>query len=132
MVIMRHQRNKPWRKPTPDPFDVPPGAVFKAPWVSLLGEFGSPEDDEAVMLECERLAREFVKERPDLADAEPEVVARRSDTDAILIHFRRPNQVKEGGFSFAVVALSWTDNVKPDIGYFECWSHWELEGQRSA
>ena len=38
----------------PDPFDVPPDAVFKAPWVSLCGEFDSFMDVEAVMLERER------------------------------------------------------------------------------
>lgn len=112
----------------PDQFEVPPDAVFKAPWVSFCGEFDSFTDVEAVMLERERLVREFLKRRPDLSDAAPEVVAKRFDTNTVLIHFRKPDQVKQGGFSFAVVALSMNEAAMPEIAYFECWNHWEFEG----
>jgi hypothetical protein len=98
----------------------------------MIREFGSPEDDEAVMLECERLCREFVLEKPCVAAAVPEVVARRFDKDEVLFHFRQPNNVKEGGFPFAVVRLSWSGKAEPEmysrIVYFEEWAHWQTDG----
>ncbi len=133
---MHHQRQKRWRKPEPSRYEVPRDAKFVGPWVSLTGEFSSPEDDAAVMLEYERLVREFVQEYPQIAAAMPEVVARRFDTNEILFHFGKPNEVKAGGYPFAVVSLTWSGKPETDfhrhIEYFEDWSHFECSMARDA
>jgi hypothetical protein len=100
--------------------------------VSLLGHFGSAQDDAAVGIERERLAQEFLIEAPNKLRALPQVIARRSDTDDILVHFQLANQVVEGGFPFAVVHLSWSGRPESEmfrrIEYFESWSHLEADG----
>jgi hypothetical protein len=67
-----------------------------------------------------------------LSQADPRTVALNQHTGAVLFWFKNTNEVKAGGFPFAVVLLNWDGMAEPEmsrrIESFECWSHWEIEG----
>lgn len=103
--------------------DIPDNAVFAAPWTPV-----------ADATEADRLTSEFLVEAPYLANAVPKAVAVRLDNNNVLFHFQATREVRQGGFPFGVVQLTWSGAEEPKIGqriqFFECWSHWEFEGMK--
>lgn len=101
-------------------FQVPSDYAFTPPWARIT-------DSE----EADRLASELAKEAPHLDAALPLAVARRVDNDDVLVNFLEPSAVRQGGFPFGIVHLSWSGKPEPRIGeqivFFECWSHWVSE-----
>jgi hypothetical protein len=106
-----------------DEFHIPERYEFALPWVRI-------SDSK----EADRLALELSKEAPHLHDALPLAVARRIDNDDVLFNFLEPSAVRQGGFPFGIVHLSWSGKPEPQIGqkigFFECWSHWVSEWDR--
>jgi len=108
------------RHKSSDQFRVPDNFTFGDPWKAVT--------DPA---EADRLGLEFLREAPYLADAMPLAVARRVDNDDVLFNFLEPKNVRQGGFPFGVVHLTWSGTqeqlMHQQIAFFECWNHWELE-----
>jgi hypothetical protein len=96
---------------------VPADYAFTLPWTRV-------SDWE----EVDRLAAELSKEAPHLADGLPLAVARRVDNGDVLFNFLETRAVRQGGFPFGIVRLSWSGKPEPLIGqriaFFESWSHW--------
>ncbi|MDB5323422.1 MAG: hypothetical protein JWN40_5053 [Phycisphaerales bacterium] len=103
--------------------EIPDDAAFLLPWTRITNP-----------IEADRLVAEFLLEAPYLKDALPIAVAHRSDNDDVLFQFQETREVRQGGFSFGVVHLSWSGVEEPKIDqqieFFECWSHWEAAGMR--
>ena len=100
-----------------DRYEVPPDAEFDLPWVVISAE-----------AEARRHVKELLAEMPGLALADPHAIARRADTGDVLFWFAKANEVRVGGFPFAVVPLVGAganeSDLRSRIEYFECWSGW--------